>query len=101
MSCHYWAPTDYLSPDNLKMPGELSYKANAIDPIDLLFFKINSSYPWEIHVPRRWYNDPSEYKYEDISRIFNRQTYDTSLDAKFNLFIQGQLDPREHPEDFS
>ena len=83
------------------MPGELSYKANAIDPIDLLFFKINSSYPWEIHVPRRWYNDPSEYKYEDISRIFRRESYDTSLDAKFNLFINGRLDPRENPNDFT
>ena len=45
MSCHYWAPTDYLSPDNLKIPSELAYKASPADPIDLLFFKINSSYP--------------------------------------------------------
>jgi hypothetical protein len=64
MSCHYWAPTDYLSPDNLKIPSELAYQANPTDPIDLLFFKINSSYPWEIHAPRRWYNNPCEYKYE-------------------------------------
>jgi hypothetical protein len=45
---------------------ELAPKEKSDDPIDVLFLNINKSYPWEIHVPRRWYNTPDQYDIKDL-----------------------------------
>jgi hypothetical protein len=86
VSNHYWNPTDYLSELDLQIPEELAkknYQSNLkanikgkafdlLDPIDDLFHDINKSYPWEIHVPRRWYNNENDYRLEQLDSMFEK-----------------------------
>jgi hypothetical protein len=64
--------------------------------MDVLFKDINSSYPWEINVPRRWYNTSDKYNLSDI--IDNKDFFykgKVNLTPNQQLFISGNLDPRQ------
>lgn len=65
---HYWNPTNYLNNADLSMPFQLAYKDTSDDPIDVLFKSISKCYPWETHVPRRWYNQQTSYKRYDLEQ---------------------------------
>jgi hypothetical protein len=83
---HYWNPTNYLNDEDLTVLEELAPKYTSDkevkDPIDILFFNINNSYPWQINAPRRWYNKPERYNWNDISRLglFNQVYQDYTFD---------------------
>lgn len=63
---HYWNPTNYFNDLDLKVLEEVAFKESTKDPVDLLFFSINKCYPWDVNVPRRWYNKPEQYDVKDL-----------------------------------
>ena len=77
------------------MPAELANRESSDDPIDVLFYDINKAYPWETHVPRRWYQTEELYKKSDINRYLRSTPVVYTTQQK--QFINGELDPRKNP----
>jgi hypothetical protein len=59
---HYWNPTNYNSRNDLVVPLELSdpsmFPEHKLDEIDELYKLIRGSYPYEINVKTRFYDNP-------------------------------------------
>lgn len=60
---HYWNPTNFNNRDDLVIPIELADPEvffHELDKVDELHKIVRGSYPYEINVGTRWYNEPSK-----------------------------------------